>query len=85
VNLAAIRAGLRLDILVVTKRHGVSPSLAAWIITKEVNLNELRANLWSLDLTPKPNATLLLFSQTVTHAQGYSALQPLVSSVCILF
>lgn len=49
--------------------HGCvfSLSLAAWIRNEEVYLNELRTNLCSFDLTPKPNVTLLWFSQTVTR------------------
>jgi len=49
----------RLGVLVALEGQALSHSLAAWIRKKTGLSEELRANLCSLDLTPKPNATLL--------------------------
>src|SRR5580700_8378923 len=49
----------RLSVLVAMEGHVLSPSLAAWIRKKTGQSEDLRANLCSFDLIPKPKATLL--------------------------
>jgi hypothetical protein len=49
----------RLCVLVALEGHALSHSLAAWIRKKTGLSEDLRANLCSFDLIPKPNATLL--------------------------
>src|ERR1700752_2965243 len=50
-----------------TIHNDTSLSLAAWIRKEEVNLNRVRATLYSNRLSPKPNLTLHRFSQRVTR------------------
>jgi hypothetical protein len=67
IRLVAVWAVLRLGMPGVMHGCVLSLSLAAWIRNEEDYLNELRTNPCSFDLTPKPNVTLLWFSQMVTR------------------
>jgi hypothetical protein len=58
-GIAGVRVVNRLGVLVALEGQALSHCLAAWIRIKTGLAEDLRANLCSLDLTPKPNATLL--------------------------